>query len=75
MKAAKLQISLEREKYEKALEEDREKFKNDRQEKRSRHAKKEEEKQNKLAETKKMLGLLSATEQSEPLGRIRKRRF
>ena len=33
MEAAKLQISLEREKYEKALEEEREKFKNDRQEK------------------------------------------
>ena len=33
LEAAKLQISLEREKYEKALEEEREKFKNDRQEK------------------------------------------
>ena len=50
-----MQLSWERENYEKALKEEREMHKSDLQEEMLRHAKKEEEMQRDLAETKKML--------------------
>ena len=55
LEANKLQLSWERENYEKALKEEREMHKSDLQEEMLRHAKKEEEMQRDLAETKKML--------------------